>query len=477
MTRGVVAAALCTTLYVTRAAFAVSFHPNGPFDVEYGKQTEIPSGFGAGEFTLELRIKLDESFPVGPVGPQDSPRQRVNWSEADPAPYSSGDWWYTGNFLLDGHNNNDFKTGTFSIQFCGGGRVRWSFGDGVEAGPGGHWAVQAHPSSSTPSLLDDAWHRVALVRRWGVDPAGADLELWIDGKLIATEQTSARTDMRPIFEAWPGFVPGEDGWFWGAEKQWANGTLDQYEDFKGELAELRFWSIARTKEVLEAPDAAVANGAPGLVGLYEFSEAFGAPVCNAIGGGECIAFHETDRAWHPLKRDHSGIALAAIVMFVWAALMSGFGIVRQRGVAPGVAVWKGIAVTMLLLAAYAWLDIDLLAEQLSKEVAREQGWYNTRRIAQGAVLVAMGAATYFVGRAIARRITQLHFTAQIAAGAAILLVMVAVLRTVSFHFTDTLLSYGPIELPLGRVLEMSGACLVSVSTLFARPATIQQKQG
>jgi len=475
MTRCTVAVALCATFFVTHAAFAVTFRENGPFDVEFGKQTAIPAGFGPGEFTLELRIKLDESFPVGPVGPQDSPRQRVNWSEADPAPYSSGDWWYTGNFLLDGHNNNDFKTGTFSIQFCGGGRVRWLFGDGVEAGPGGHWAVQAHPSASTPSLLDGAWHRVALVRRWGTDPAGADLELWIDGELIATEQTSARTDMRPIFEAWPGFVPGEEGWFWGAEKQWANGTLDQYEDFKGELSELRFWSIARAKEALESPDAEVARDASGLVGLYEFDETFGAPVCNAIGGDECIALYEVDRGWHPLRADHAGVDWAAIVMFVWAAIMSGFGIVRQRGAAPGVGVWWGILAAMLLLAAYAWLDIDLLSEQVSKQLAREQGWYSTRRILQGAVLIAMAAGAFVAGRAIARRILQLHFTAQIAVAVAILLVMVAGLRTVSLHFTDTLLNFGPAEMPLGRALEMAGACTISVCTLFARPVGNSRK--
>lgn len=477
MTRCTVAVALLVTFFVTHAGYAVSFRENGPFDVEYGKQIAIPRDFGAGEFTLELRIKLDASFPVGPVGPQNAPRQRVNWSEADPAPYSSGDWWYTGNFLLDGHNNNDFKTGTFSIQFCGGGRVRWLFGDGVEAGPGGHWAVQAHPSDSTPSLLDGAWHHVALVRRWGADPAGADLELWVDGKLIATEQTSARTDMRQIFETWPGFVPGEEGWFWGAEKQWANGTLDQYEDFKGELAELRFWSSARPKEVLETPEENVAQDAPGLVGLYGFPEAFGAPVCNAIGGGECIEFYDVDRGWSPLRADHAGVDWAAIVLFVWAAIMCVFGILRQRGTVPGTGVWRGILVTMLLLAAYVWLDIDLLSEQLSKELAREQGWYSTRRIAQGAVLIAMAAAAFFAGRAIARRIGQLHFSAQIAVGVAIVLVMIAGMRTVSLHFTDTLLNFGPAEMPLGRALEMAGACTISVCTLFARPAGSASKQG
>ncbi len=475
MTRCTIAIALCATFFVTRAAFAVTFHENGAFDVEYGKQTEIPAAFGAGEFTLELRIKLDESFPIGSVTPKDSPQQRVNWSDADPAPYSSWDWWFVGNFLFDGHNNNDFKSGTFSIQFYGGGRVRWLFGDGVDAGPGGQWAVQAHPADTTPSLLDDAWHRVALVRRWGADPSGADLELWIDGKLIATQKTTARTDMRQFFDTWPGFVDGEGGWYWGAEKQWANGALDQYEDFKGELAEVRFWSIARSAEALAATDADVPSDAPGLVGLYEFPDGFGAPACNVIGGGQCVEFHTHDRAWNPLRNEHSAIDLVTVVLFVWAGVMSLFGIIRQRRTQPGTDVWRGIVVAMLALAAYAWLDIDLLSEQVFKQLAREQGWYGVRRIAQGAVLAVMGVAVYFVGRAIARRITQLHFTAQIAVGVTIVLVMIAGLRTVSLHFTDTLLGLGPDEMPLGRALEMGGAVLISMCTLFARPVRMPKQ--
>lgn len=469
MTRCTSAIALCATLFVTHAAFAVTFHKNGAFDCEYGKQTEIPPTFGAGEFTLELRIKLDESFPVGSVSPQYSPQQRVNWSDADAVPYSSWDWWFVGNFLLDGHNNNDFKSGTFSIQFYGGGRVRWLFGDGVDAGPGGHWAVQAHPADTTPSLLDGAWHRVALVRRWGADPAGADLELWVDGKQISTQKTTARTDMRQFFDTWPGFVEGEGGWYWGAEKQWANGALDQYEDFKGELADLRFWSIARAKEALAAADAGVSKDTPGLVGLYEFPQTFGVPACNAIGGGQCVEFRTIDRTWRLFHNEHTGIDLVTIVLFVWAAVMSVFGFIRQRGRAPGTGVWRGIVIAMLALAAYAWLDIDLLSEQIFKQLAREQGWYGVRRIVQGAVLAVMGVAVYFAGRAIARRIAQLHFTAQIAVGVTILLVMIAGLRTVSLHFTDSLLNLGPDELPLGQSLEICGAVLISMCTLFTRP--------
>ena len=206
---------------------SLAFFVNAAEDYDYGHQLSLPTGFGAGEFTLELWIRPDDSFPVGPTGGGDD--QRINWSDADAEPYSSCCWWFEGNFLLDGHNNTVFEDGTFSLQFYGGGRLRWLFGDGVSAGPGGVWSVGAFPATDTPSLLDGAWHRVALVRRWsGVSEAL--LELWIDGALVATETSPVRTDLGTFWDDWAGFPTGQEGWFWGAEKQAAIGVLNAHCD-------------------------------------------------------------------------------------------------------------------------------------------------------------------------------------------------------------------------------------------------------
>ena len=91
---------------------------------DYGEQTTLPEGFGDGEFTLELWIRPNDSFPVGTTLPQGSAAQRTNWSDTDNMPLSSSSWWFEGNFLLDGHNNSNFTAGTFSLQFYGGGRLR-----------------------------------------------------------------------------------------------------------------------------------------------------------------------------------------------------------------------------------------------------------------------------------------------------------------------------------------------------------------
>jgi Concanavalin A-like lectin/glucanases superfamily len=282
---GILALAITAGLPAPTLASSIAFFVNSAGDHDYGWQTIIPAGFGSGEFTFELWIKPDHTFPVGPTS---GPGQLTNWSNSDNQPYSSDSWWYEGNFLLDGHNNGGFHRGTFSLQFYGGGRIRWLFGDGVVAGPGGPWAVQASPATATPSLLDGAWHQVTLVRRFS-GSTSAILELWIDGRLIDSTTSSARTDMRTYWNSWNGFPAGQEGWFWGAEKQAAIGILNQYEDYKGLLDEMRFWSRAKSAAEITADYArAVTGNEPGLVGHYPFSEGTGTTTCNRLNGQQCV---------------------------------------------------------------------------------------------------------------------------------------------------------------------------------------------
>jgi len=262
---------------------SVEFFANAAGDYDYARQLDLPPAFGTGEFTLELWIRPNDGFPVGPV--DFDADERNNWAEEDIQPYSSPGWWFEGNFLLDGHNNGGFSNGTFSLQFYGGGRVRWLFGDGANPGPGGVWSVGAYPADAngTPSLLDGAWHQLTLVRRWS-GASGATLELWIDGGLVASEQTTSREDMwRWWGNGWGSFPNQEEGWFWGTEKQAAIGALTQYEDYKGLVDELRFWSIAKSPAEISANyDQPVDGSETGLVGHYDFGEAGGSSVCDRL---------------------------------------------------------------------------------------------------------------------------------------------------------------------------------------------------
>lgn len=277
---------------------SLSFGRNEPRRYDFADQAALPPAFGAGEFTFELWSKPDHAFPVGPVA-RGTIDQLSNWSEGDRPPYSSPGWWLEGNWLLDGHtrpqgfDSLSTRAGTFSLQFYGGGRLRWMFADDDRVVPVGMvWAVQAAPAKNAPSLLDGQWHHVACVRRWA-EPSGADLELWIDGKLTAKTNIPQRVNMRKYWDSLPHPNDPKElgGWAWGSEVMTAWSVyFTQYEDYKGLIDDLRFWDRARTPEELSRP-APVRGNEPGLAGWIPFDEGRGDVARDRLEPKRTIALH------------------------------------------------------------------------------------------------------------------------------------------------------------------------------------------
>lgn len=242
----------------------------------------IPDGFGDGEFTLTVffRCLSNGTYALGDTS--SGVNQLRNWSNDNTTRYSTSGWWFPGNFLLDGHMNagGAYESGTFSIQIAAG-RPRWLFGDGAAAAAntGRLWGIQ---STATNTVLDNAWHRLDCIRRF-TGGSSSDLELWLDGSLQDTQTSSARTNMATTYwDSWTGYPANQNNWMWGTEKQAALGVISQYEDFKGQLGQIRFWSTA-----LSSPSGLtdVVGNESGLVGLYRFDEGSGTSANNSISVG------------------------------------------------------------------------------------------------------------------------------------------------------------------------------------------------
>jgi hypothetical protein len=158
------------------------------------------------------------------------------------------------------------------------------------------WAVQAAPASRTESLLDGNWHHVACVRRWTGEKE-AQLELWIDGVLIAETVIPQRVNMRQFWDSLPHPKDPEElgGWSWGSEVMVAwNFYFTQYEDYKGLIDEIRFWDRARSAEELSTTwNRPVTGKEPGLVGWFPFSEGSGTVARDALDSSRTIVLHRS----------------------------------------------------------------------------------------------------------------------------------------------------------------------------------------
>lgn len=245
---------------------SLAFHTNsGPDD--YARLVDLPPTFGTGAFTLELWIRPDAS---------------ADWTNADPNP-NSGDpnWWFVGDFLLDGHDNDGDHAGTFDLQLYAGGRLRWLFHDGSQL-----LGVQADSTNTAPPLLGN-WHHVAAVRRFV--GSGSRLELWVDGVQIAYRTTTTQPNMRTWWNTWSTFPANERGWFFGAEKQSATGGAYWY-DYKGRVAEVRFFDAAKSATSLASDwQKAVTAATPNLVGWFRLQEGSGTVSCDALSSTRCMS--------------------------------------------------------------------------------------------------------------------------------------------------------------------------------------------
>jgi hypothetical protein len=268
-------------------AGSLVFVTNAQNDNEYARLDTLPNGFGDAEFTLELRVRGDNTIGFGDTSVQDSTNQRTLWSSNNNAIYGTSEWWFEGNFLLDCHNNTSFFAGTCSLQLANSGRVQWTFGDGAAADAR---LGDLHGLRGTTNILDGNSHTISCVRRWD-GGSGAIFDLYVDGVLEDTETSTARTDMAATYwdGGFPGFRVNERFMCFGAEKQAAIGLLAQYEDWKGRIGEVRFWNVARSSaEILATYNSPIALNATGLVGVYRMLEGAGTTAADAKGSGGSI---------------------------------------------------------------------------------------------------------------------------------------------------------------------------------------------
>jgi hypothetical protein len=267
----------------------------------FADQRFLPPEFGRAEFTLELWITPDTSYPVGETS-RGTIGQLTNWSTADPQPYVSASWWLAGNWLLDGFSRpdgfgpGDSRAGSMGLQFYGGGRLRWMFADDDVVVPLGKvFAVEAWPATTTPSLLDGREHYVACVRRWRGE-GGAWLELWIDGHEVASTAVPQRVNMRQFWDhpPHPRTPAPLGGWSWGSEVMTAWGMyFTQYESYKGLLRELRFWDRARTPDELQSGSRFQVTGRErALVGWFPFTEGQGTIARDRLDSSRVIILHD-----------------------------------------------------------------------------------------------------------------------------------------------------------------------------------------
>jgi hypothetical protein len=273
---------------------SVLIDTNTPGAYRYGRLTTTPSTFGSGEFTIGIWFKATNTSTTAALSDATigTAAQRTSWQSSVLTKYASSSWWYHVNFLLDGHNNNNYHNGTLSLGFMGGGRPVWLFGDGsaAQARSGGLHAVTA--TSSAFNVLDGNWHYIEFVR----SNTGASSSLLtgrMDGVVFGTETSTARTDMRTYWNSFTGYPTNQNGFFFFAEKQAAINLpgVPQWSNAKGYLGSVRLWSRAISDtDAADQYNDIISGTETGLVSWYRFNEGASTFAQNNQATGQAITF-------------------------------------------------------------------------------------------------------------------------------------------------------------------------------------------
>lgn len=270
------------------------FIPNISGSYDYATLSTIPDGFGDGEFCLELDVTPTASgvtvagttIATGSTASTKTGR----WSSDNAAIYSASDWWFLGNFLLDGHNNTSASAGTCSVQLTNSGLVQWTFGDGAAAAAR---TGLLHGMRGTTDIRGTRT-KIYLVRRWD-GGTGSILELWVNGSMEDSETSTARTNMATTYwdSGFPGFTVNQRFWMFGSEKQAAIGDISEWEDYFGLIHAVKFYNSAPTSGNLSA----MTPGTPDEV--YDFSEGRGSSVAANNGGASMTVVSPASTFWVP----------------------------------------------------------------------------------------------------------------------------------------------------------------------------------
>ena len=156
-------------------------------------------------------------------------------------------------------------------------------------------------------------------------------------------------------------------------------------------------------------------------------------------------------SWHPGLRNYDlyGVTLTALY-----AVATGFAATRARQ--RGGWFWTLAAAYLLLLTLNKQLDLQTFLTQTGRCVARYQGWYGERRIAQADVAYVIAG---LMAAAFAATVTLIRVNRLMVTGLALITAFLA-LRILSFHNTDILLQLPLYGYPLYQFIEMSSVLLL-----------------
>lgn len=166
--------------------------------------------------------------------------------------------------------------------------------------------------------------------------------------------------------------------------------------------------------------------------------------------------------WTPGLGDPSVMGWVTVAVYLLAAWFT-WRVARQARAEGGSwRLWATLALVLLALGINKQLDLQSLFTQVGRDLALAQGWYQERRLVQGAFIGALAMGALALGWWLR---TELREPAQRLAGLGLcVLLAFVVMRAASFHHMDQLINFSLAGVRMNWVLELSGLVIILVAS-------------
>ena len=131
-------------------------------------------------------------------------------------------------------------------------------------------------------------------------------------------------------------------------------------------------------------------------------------------------------------------------------------------------MWLGVAGVMAILCVNKQFDLQSLLTDIGRVLSRQQGWYEQRRGFQRLFVVGVLAASVGVSCWSIWRFREFWNDHKVLAGGMLFLLTFIVVRAISFHHFDVVISTRVLGVRMNWVFELTGIFLVSLAAARER---------
>ena len=171
--------------------------------------------------------------------------------------------------------------------------------------------------------------------------------------------------------------------------------------------------------------------------------------------------------WSPGIGDPSPMGWVTVALYLVAAWLCFLSARRSRALDPPASpgrweprLWALFAVVLLALGVNKQLDLQTAFTEVMRIVAREQGWYETRRQYQYAFIGAAAVLATCASVALIAATWRLSRALKLAAVGLVFVLAFVTVRAMSFHHVDALIGTHVLHVRVNWMLEIGGIAVV-----------------